>query len=173
MRLAQLVLTMLFAMNSFAVELSLPELRTLYLAAVESREKSEQFLNYMHSINHDDALMHAYYASALALVSKHASGPIEKMKYLKLADKAFEESVIKNPNDAEVRFLRFSVQFNLPKFLGYSDDMDADIIAMLQNINNTRSILDHPGWLAVIADYMINSGQCSDEQSAQFKALLK
>lgn len=172
-RITCLILPLLFSVCSTAAQPSLSELRTLYLSAVENRTKSQEFMSYMNSVKHDDALMRAYYASAVALVSKHASGPMEKMKHLKIADKAFEEAVAKNPRDAEVRFLRFSVQLHLPHFLGYSDDLEADINDMLKNISATPSVADYPAWLATVVEFMIDSGECSAEQIAQFKALLK
>lgn len=169
----RLFLFFLLSWSSLSAQLSLPQLRKLYLEAVESEEKSEQFMHYMNSVNHQDALMHAYFASAQALVSKHLSGPSEKLKHLKLADKSFEEAIAKNPVDAEVRFLRFSVQLNLPRFLGYSDDMDEDLKIMLQHIPKTKSLQDYQDWLKVVINFVLDSDECSDEQAASFKSLLK
>lgn len=159
--------------NVASAQLSLPQLRELYLAAVESKEQSDKFMQYMNSAKHDDALLHAYYASAQALVSKHLSGPSEKLKYLRLADKSFEEAIQKNPNDAEVRFLRFSVQLHLPRFLGYSDDMKTDIETMLQYIPRTQSLQDYPEWKKTVIDFMLDSDECSEGQEVKFKTLLK
>ncbi|MDZ4845834.1 MAG: hypothetical protein SH857_09820 [Chitinophagales bacterium] len=170
---ARLFIFFFLSWNSVSAQLSLPQLRELYLAAVENREQSDKFMQYMNSVKHEDALLHAYFASAQALVSKHLSGPSDKLKYLRLADKSFEEAIQKNPNDAEVRFLRFSVQLHLPRFLGYSDDMENDIEGMLQKIPHTKSLQDYPDWLKTVIGFMLDSGECSDTQEAKFKALLK
>lgn len=174
MGMSRQIFFMLFlAWNPAAAQLSLPQLRELYLAAVESREQSDKFMQYMNSVKHEDALLHAYFASAQALVSKHLSGPSDKLKYLRLADKSFEEAIQKNPNDAEVRFLRFSVQVHLPRFLGYSDDIKNDIAVMLQQIPHTQSLQDYPDWLKTVVDFMLDSEECSDAQEEKFKTLLR
>jgi hypothetical protein len=172
MKMILLVIAFFATSNQFITQESLTEIRQLYLASVESSARSNEFMNYMNSINHQDALLHAYYASALALQSKHISGPSNKLKYLKLADKCFEESIQKNSHNAEIRFLRFSVQCNLPVFLGYSNDIEDDLKQMILNISNTRSIQDYPQWKTTIIKYIINSGKCTNEQLMIFKSML-
>jgi hypothetical protein len=157
---------------SFA-QIKLPELRQLYLAAVENEQKSNEFMKHMNSIDRQDALLYGYFASAQALASKHISAPSDKLKYLKLADKSFEEAIQKQPENAEVRFLRFSVQINIPRFLGFSDDIEKDIQSMVANIPKTNSIQEYPEWKKIIINFLIDSGKCSDEQSSILKTMLK
>lgn len=112
------VLIFLLWTNSCLAQLSLPEQRQFYLEAGENSDDSDQFLAYMDKTDHQTPLMLAYYASAQAFLSKHAKWTVTKLKYIKLADKSFEQAIVMDSLDAEVRFLRFAVQHNIPKFLG-------------------------------------------------------
>ena len=173
MKLILILSVLMLSRNPAATQLSLPELRQLYLEAVESEVKTQQFMNYMNSINHDDPLMHGYFASAQALVSKHASKPSDKLKNIRLAAQSFEAAISKNPKDAELRFLRFSVQHNLPRFLGFSGDLNDDLEVILQNISETKSLQEFPEWLNTVVNYIMDSGRCSDAMLAQLKSALK
>jgi hypothetical protein len=123
----------------------------------------------MSSQNKADPLMLAYSASAQSLVAKHASGLYNKMKYLKLGDKSFEQAISMNEKNAEIRFLRFSVQRHLPKFLGFSDDISEDLDLLVKNIGSTASLTDYPEWFNKVTKSVMDSEYCNHLQMKQLK----
>lgn len=74
------------------------------------------------------------------------------------------EAVILSPSDIEIRFLRFSIQYYTPKWLGYSKNMEEDKTMIISNIHNYKSFGIDPGVLDWIEEFMINSGYCNAEE---------
>ena len=61
---------------------------------------------------------------------------MDKLFYFQKGKKILESSIKKNPNSVELRFLRYTIQKNLPRFLFYYNHMDKDLIFFINNINS-------------------------------------
>jgi hypothetical protein len=64
---------------------------------------------------------------------------LNKLTYVQQAAKTFDQAVGLDSDNAEIRFLRFSVESNLPPFLGLSKHVDEDKAFLL------HAALQHPG----------------------------
>jgi hypothetical protein len=150
------------------------KIREDYIAAVTNSNKANDLCVELSSIKNPDALILAYLGSAQAIKAKHAWNPVSKMSYLKEGFNTINKAVIKDPNQLEVRFLRFSLQFYVPDFLGYSKNLKIDkdkIIDLLRKKEVATLKLDK-NILKDMVKFMIDSKKCNDQEIAILRKVL-
>jgi hypothetical protein len=107
-----------------------------------------------------------YKAASEAIKARDAS-MLNKLTYVQQAARTFEQAVGLAPQSAEIRFLRFSVESNLPPFLGLSKHVDEDkgflLNAALQHPN---SGLDDEAFRTV-RGFLVGRGHVSGEAAEQ------
>jgi hypothetical protein len=113
-------------------------LRRHYEQAAADKQAGEKFYNLLHDYTGQDALVLGYKAASEAIKARDAS-MLNKLTYVQQSAKTFDQAVSLDSNNAEIRFLRFSVESNLPPFLGLSKHVDEDKAFLLQ------AALQHPG----------------------------
>lgn len=113
-------------------------LRRHYEQAAADKQGGEKFYNLLRDYAGQDALVLAYKAASEAIKARDAS-MLNKLTYVQQAAKTFDQAVSLDSDNAEIRFLRFSVESNLPPFLGLSKHVDEDKAFLLQ------AALQHPG----------------------------
>ena len=65
----------------------------------------------------------AFFAVGNFFMAKHAVNPLSKYSYFKKGKKALDNAVSKDPNNLEIRFMRYISQEQTPAFLGYNKDL--------------------------------------------------
>ena len=118
-------------------EISPATLRRHYEQAATDKAAGEKFYQLLHGYQQQDALVLGYKAASEAIKARDAS-MLSKLTYVQNAARTFEQAVSLNPGNAEIRFLRFSVESNLPPFLGLSKHVEEDKSFLLQ------AALQHP-----------------------------
>lgn len=147
-----------FFQTAFAAEtLNIQQIRYKFTKAIESSEQAEQLLKYLNGQKTSDPLVIAYKGGAEALMAKHSWNPYQKFAYLLKSQQTLQTAVNNAPLNAEIRFLRFSIQHFLPSFLGMSGNLEEDKKVIISNINTTTS-----GEVKkAIIKFMIESGRCN------------
>ena len=112
-------------------------LRRHYEQAAGDKQAGEKFYQLLHSYAGPDALVLGYKAASEAIKARDAS-LFDKLTYVQQAARTFEQAVALAGDNAEIRFLRFSVESNLPAFLGLSKHVDEDRAFLL------GAALQHP-----------------------------
>jgi hypothetical protein len=100
-------------------------LRRHYEQAAADKTAGEKFYQLLADYKDQDALVLGYKAAAEAIRARDAS-MFNKLTYVQDAARTFEQAVGLDPKNPEIRFLRFSVESNLPAFLGLSKHVDED-----------------------------------------------
>ena len=121
-----------------SIELARKEFKKAVYSAKVNNEVHQLLL----SSKTQDPLTQAYVAYFTALKARHVANPYEKMRYVRSFDQTIKKAVALDPANLEIRFLRFSVQDQLPTFLGYSKELAVDKKMILQQIQFQR--LDVP-----------------------------
>ena len=75
----------------------------------------------------------AYNATAWALMARESSWIPDKLDYASKANDFLNKSVQLDPNNVEIRFLRFSFQCNSPEMLGYKKHLKQDKEYLIKN----------------------------------------
>ena len=110
------------------------------------------------------AIIVAYKGAFEALKAKHAFWPVSKLNYLNKSLEILSKAIEIEPNNLEIRFLRFSILHHVPGILGHSDETqeDAEIIYHLViNDYNNLSLSLQRGFV----EFLISSERLSEEQN--------
>ncbi|TAF43687.1 MAG: hypothetical protein EAZ51_06805 [Sphingobacteriales bacterium] len=167
-----LVIALLFGKVCLAYDID--KIRLDYIAAVNSSKKTNILYNELKAIAQPDALILAYLGSAEALRAKHAFNPINKLAYLKQGSITLAKAVETDPNNIEVRFLRFSLEHYVPSFLGYNKNLEADkakIIQLLQHKNKAETTASNHQITKNIIRFLLETKRCNLTETALLKKI--
>ncbi|MGY3090337.1 hypothetical protein ACVWYF_003392 [Hymenobacter sp. UYAg731] len=139
-------------------------LRRHYEEAAADKVAGEKFYKLLADYQDRDALVLGYKAASEAIRARDAS-MFNKLTYVQDAAKTFEQAVGIDPQNPEIRFLRFSVESNLPAFLGLSKHVDEDKEMLL------NAALNHPGTgldaeaFRTVRGFLVGRGHVSEDEA--------
>lgn len=136
-------------------------LRRHFEQASADKAAGEKFYKLLADYKDRDALVLGYKAASEAIRARDAS-MFNKLTYVQDAAKTFEQAVSIDPKNPEIRFLRFSVESNLPPFLGLSKHVDEDKELLLNAaLGHPNSGLDAEAFRTV-RSFLVGRGHVSD-----------
>lgn len=166
------VLTM-STLLAFSSVHSIDDIRKKYQLAVYDSKVANALSDKLNKIEKPDALTLAYKGSTEALKAKHAWNPYTKLEYMNSFDKIINEAVRMSSDDIEIRFLRYSVQLNTPKYLGLSKNMAEDK-SMIVNLFLQKKFKNKDKvMLTEIYQFMLKSKVLSDTERVKILDVLK
>ncbi|WP_017259758.1 hypothetical protein [Pedobacter arcticus] len=172
----KIILTIIFFIGSFyqSKAIDINQLRKDYILSVDDSDKADELYKKLKAVKNPDALILAYLGSVEAIQGKHAWNPVNKLSYLKKGFATIDKAVAKDPNQLEVRFLRFSLQYYVPAFLGYSKNLtvDKDRIVALVKSNHTSETKMDKSVFNTIVNFMIDSEKCNAQEIAVLRKAL-
>ncbi len=140
----------------------LESLRESYAKANLSNANTEEFISIAEKQSGSDAVTTGYKAAAKIMEAKIAKS---NRKALVKSGATNLEAIIKsNPNNAELRVIRMSVQENIPKIVGYRGSLKDDKIFLINNYSKQNSALKN-----YIKRFAVQSKTMSDAEKATFK----
>lgn len=150
---------------------ALPVLRQHYREAAGNEAASRRFHELMSRYAGQEAVVLAYKAAAEAILAKHTGGLFDKLDRVKAASRQFDAAVALSPRHPEIRLLRFSVESNLPSFLGASKHVQEDKHLLVETLlNHPRSGLDAEAY-RITRDYLLQGKHLTDEQARRVREL--
>ncbi len=151
---------------------SITEVRKSYTEAIDNEDKAESLYQALNTSQAKaDALLLAYCGATRALMAKHAVNPYSKLKYLKEGSALLNSAVDKNPTQIEVRYLRYSVEKNVPDFLDYRQHLESDKKVIVDAILAGKHGLDKPILKNVVA-YMLKNAELDGATKAKLNKLI-
>ena len=145
-------------------------LRHHYKQAATDETAGEKFYQLMASYDQRDPVVLGYKGASEAIKARDAS-LLEKLRYVQAAAHTFEQAVALNPKNAEIRYLRFSVETNLPSFLGLSTHVDEDRHMLLTSVlSHPHSGLDAEAF-ETIRNYLRTHGKLSSEEAHKLESV--
>jgi hypothetical protein len=141
-------------------------LRRHYELAASDKAAGEKFYKLLADYKERDALVLGYKAASEAIRARDAS-MFNKLTYVQDAARTFEQAVSIDPQNPEIRFLRFSVESNLPAFLGLSKHVDEDKEMLL------NAALSHPGSgldseaFRTVRNFLVDRGHVSEAEAGR------
>ncbi len=152
---------------------SIDDIRKKYQLAVYDSKIANALSDKLSKIDNPDALTLAYKGCTEALKAKHAWNPYNKLDYMNSFDKIITEAVLKSSDDIEIRFLRYSVQLNTPKYLGLSKNLAEDK-SMIINLFLQKKFKNKDKVLVTeIYQFMLKSNVLSNNERDSMLAVLK
>lgn len=143
----------------------LHSIRKQLVTALDNKETTDSLYNSLAALKNRSALITGYMGTLEALKAKHVWNPFYKIKYLNDAENTFQGAVGKDPHNIEIRFMRFSIEHNLPKFLGYDKNLTADRLEMIKQIDNKNYSAADQRLVKVIILFLIDSKRCTPTET--------
>lgn len=168
----KIILVFLFLFSfSITQAFSIEEIRSAYSKAMEDSKFADQLLQSLSDVTINDPVLLAYKGATEALIAKHAFNPYKKLEYLDRSMKNLGSAIERDPLNPEIRFLRFTIQYYVPSFLGYTKNLDEDKTMIVKNFSELKKSYD-PYLVKGVGDFLISSGKCTAAEEQQIKEML-
>lgn len=128
----KLMFVLIFSVFSF-FQSDLESLRNSYAKANMSNENAKNFIELAEKKSSSDPVTSAYKAAAKVLEAKVTTEKNKRKSFVKSGATSLESIIKSNPNNAELRVIRMSVQENIPKIVGYNKNLKEDKTFLLAN----------------------------------------
>lgn len=135
-----LILAFKLLFSSVLPGFSQTEIRDLYEQGVNNKKAAEKLLNYFESNPKEAAknILMGYHGAIKIVSAKYVDYPKDKYQKFTSGKMLLEKAILLEPDEIELRFLRYSVQLNVPVFLNYSSFKSADREFLLNKIKNIK-----------------------------------
>ncbi|MFZ4261349.1 hypothetical protein ACFRAE_04860 [Sphingobacterium sp. HJSM2_6] len=133
-RITVISLILLFSAKLSAQKLDLDAVREDFNKGVKDEKLCKKYLEILES-EADNSVEKGYAAAFHMFMAKHTSNPFKKMGYFKDGKNRLEKELKLNPNNIELRFIRLSIQYHIPKYLGYCGEIEDDKEFMVNNLH--------------------------------------
>lgn len=143
------------------------QLRHSYYAAVKDPEKTERLYSILVASDDNNTLIKAYIGGLTALKAKHEFNPFTKLRYLSDAEHIMQATISESPDNIEIRFLRFSYQYHVPRILGFSDNLQEDKDIIVRQIISGNYDESDRDLIKNVIDFLLRSKECSDEEASE------
>jgi hypothetical protein len=126
---------------------------SFYKASMEM-DFREPFHESMENMRSDSPLSKAYLGASKAMLAETVSNPYSKYSYFVEGKELIESAVKLDPNDPEIRYVRFMIQSHTPAFLGYSSETKEDFTKIIAEIGASQH---SPTWISDLRAYLIST----------------
>lgn len=126
MKKAVFILFLFASFTSFAQVLTTDALRRSYQQVKTDSATCAKLYKKVVKSNNADAITTAYRGAITAAMADYSKDKKEKIKLFNTGKKMLEQSIASDSSNIETRFLRYTVQSNCPKALGYNKQLKSD-----------------------------------------------
>ena len=112
-----------FSLISLSVQTPLENVRDQF-PYITSLDEANKFIEKLKNDSSPEAK--GYTGAMILMKSRYIKGPFSKLKYFKQGKKILDNDINKNPEVIEIRYIRFLMQKQIPKFLGYNKNIEED-----------------------------------------------
>lgn len=117
------------------------EVRTNFNLAVQDKNICKKMMEKLEQYNEKSSVYLAYLGGYQTIWANHVFNPLSKLATFKKGKNNIELAISKEPENVEIRYIRFSVQKNAPSFLGYKNNLKEDRDFLVKNKKNINSDL--------------------------------
>jgi hypothetical protein len=152
---------------------SIEEVRKKFQLAIESSTLTNTLSSELNKVSNPDPVLLAYIASLEALKAKHSWSPISKLQYMEAHKKVMNDAVRKSPNNLEIRYLRFNIQYSVPSYLGYSSNLEEDKKFIIQAFLNKKFDTTNKKLIQEVYNLMVQTKSVSAEEKLKMEKVLR
>ena len=153
----------------YGLEYNVQELRNLYQQASEDVEAGRLFYDLMRNYDGREPVVLAYKAAAEAIEAKYSSVVFSKLKHLKVSARLFEQAVRLNSSNPEIRFLRYTVEQNVPSYLNMSEHLQEDKSIIMASLKRVSDSGIAAAWVQTVCEVMLSLGYCTEEEKSELR----
>lgn len=123
--LLSLCITSLVSFGLYGQSIDLEDMCSNYEHATTDKDLCKTMLEAMEQ-NKEYPVYLAYLGGLQSIWANHVRNPITKLKTFNKGKENLEKAFLMDSDNIEIRFIRWSVQKNAPKFLGYYQQIEED-----------------------------------------------
>ncbi|WP_051296137.1 hypothetical protein [Eisenibacter elegans] len=139
--------------------MSIDEIRAAYQVASKQPEYFRQLDQYLSpERTQQEPLLLAYKGAIEGIRADQALFPLEKLALLQQAQSYFDKAVKAAPDEVEIRFLRFTIEHNIPTLLMLSVHLEQDLRFIIKNLGQSPLQEDLK---RRISKFLLDSGRCT------------
>ena len=136
MRITYIIISFFFIIICNAQTNNLDQIRKSYIESAQSEENINKLISTCEEYkSKNDSIIYAYRTVADLMLMKYKYNPLYKLKLFTEYSRKLDLIVTNNFKNIEIRFLRYCVQKQTPRFLGYYDNLELDYQFIIQNID--------------------------------------
>lgn len=143
---------------TYCQDIQIDEIRLKYNQVNGDMIKAQTLYDQLDKKTNKSSVEDAYSGVLQSILAGSFYNPFNKYSWFVSGKKNIENSVKKSPKDPEIRFLRLSVQYKAPKFLGYYDNIKEDTIVVLKSAEYFKEI----GIYTPVKDFLIKEMALSE-----------
>ena len=114
------------------------ELRSNYPKALNDKQICYDMITFLSKQNLN-TIEKGYYGAYLVISANHTWNPIDKLNTFKKGKIELENAIKQDSKNVELRFLRLSIQANVPKILNYDQNIKSDLIFIKEHKDKIQS----------------------------------
>lgn len=129
MYLARIILFLSISVSSMrdAVHPALEDVRLLYSRSAASEDSCRTLMAILNPYSvMNEPVLAGYRGAATMIMARYVFNPFTKLRMFRQGRSLLEEAISRLPGNAELRYVRYSIQTNCPSFLGYNDNLSVD-----------------------------------------------
>ena len=132
-----ILLILLLNISSYNHDIS--TIRELYLAAYTSESNCNNFGEKLNSTRDTTSVLIKGYEGCFYFIKcKFINSPIHQLIYFNKGKELLDSAIIEDPTSVELKFLRYSMQKNIPGFLLYNDSIEKDLNFVNENMKSIK-----------------------------------
>jgi hypothetical protein len=143
------------------IQTDVKALRKKLTLAINDSRTTDSLYNVLERVPQKTALTIGYLGALDALKAKHSWNPYSKLKYLNTSQKLMQQALQQDPHNIEILFMRFSIQYNVPGFLGCSKNLDGDKAELITQLNHKNYGTADKDLTVAIIKFLIDSKRCT------------
>ena len=121
----------------YASKEDVENIRMLFHKAQSSEKACLELIDRLEPYNEsNNVLFMGYRACAVMLMAKHVFNPFGKLSYFKKGKEMLERAIKPDLDNVELRFLRYTIQTNVPFFLNYNQYKEIDRLFLVNSLIN-------------------------------------
>ena len=162
-----LFFTVLFGAAAVIDYPGLTEVRELYYKAAADKQAAVKLSLLLSPVDTGSLPLFVCYKGASEMMkAKYAVNPFNKLTAFKSGKVLIEKSIKRDTANIEMRFIRFSIQSNLPDLLGYNTSLTADKMMLLAKISSTADT----SLKRIVINYLANPKYCTEDEIKKLKS---
>lgn len=142
---------------------SLSEIRQLYTNSISKSTASDNLISYFNSNPPRNEIELAYEGAGRMVRAKHLFFPHDKLATYNKGKELLETALAKAPLSLEIRYLRFSIQYESPSFLGYKGSMQEDRKMLVEQVSSVKD----PELKSQIINFLLKEAKVKPEEIKQ------
>lgn len=152
--------------------IDIKEVRDLFSRSSEEKRAARALREMLAGAPQEDARLQAYRGVTEAMSAREYLNPMKKLSAFQQGKSRLEAAVAADPDNPEIRFVRFMLQKNVPGYLNYQGNLQEDYQKLIDGIEDEGFVKELGDWLPMVVNVLLNSDYCNEQDASTLHAVL-